>query len=118
MPQAISDIGVIVGTYDVFSPMTHGFVFANGTYKKLDYPTTNVSTYLYDVNGSGEIVGDYLVNTSGTFAQGFIYKNGTFKTVNYPGATNTQVWGLSNKGVVVGNWSNQYTGGAFTAVCQ
>ncbi len=118
MPQAISDTGVIVGTYDVFSPMTHAFVYANGTYKKLDYPATNVSTYLYDINGSGEIVGDYLVNTSGTFAQGFIFKNGTFKTINYPGATNTQVWGLSNKGVVVGTWSNLYTRGAFTAVCQ
>jgi hypothetical protein len=117
-PMAISDTGVIVGTYDVYSPTVHGFVFANGTYRKFDYPATNVNTYLYDVNASGEIVGDYLVNTSGTFAQGFIYKNGAFKTVNYPGATNTQVWGLSNKGVIVGNWSNLYTQGAFTAVCQ
>ena len=118
MPMAISDTGVVVGSYDVYSPTLHGFVFANGTYRKLDYPATNAKTYLYDVNASGEIVGDYLVNTSGTFAQGFIYKNGAFKTVNYPGATNTQVWGLSNKGVIVGNWSNLYTQGAFTAVCQ
>jgi len=115
---AISDTGAIVGFYDVYSPQVHGFVYSNGTYKKLDYPATNVSTYLYDVNASGEIVGDYLANTSGSFAQGFIYKNGTFKTVSYPGATNTQLWGLSNKGVVVGNWSNLYTQGAFTAVCQ
>ncbi len=117
VPLAISDTGVIVGTYDVYSPQVHGFVYSGGSYKKLDYPGTNVSTYLYDVNSSGEIAGDYLL-ASGSFAQGFIYKNGVFKTVNYPGATNTQVWGLNNKGVVVGNWSNLYTKGAFMAVCQ
>lgn len=115
MPQAISDTGVIVGMYDVYSPLTHGFVYANGTYKKLDVPFANYGTYLYDVNASGVIVGDYL--TSGP-TQGFIYKNGGFKTVNYPGATQTTVWGINNKGIVVGNWSNLYTGGAFTAVCQ
>jgi len=115
LPQAISDTGVIVGTYDVFSPMTHGFVYANGIYKRLDVPFANQGTYLYDVNTSGVIVGDYL--TSGP-TQGFIYRSGAFKTVKYPGATQTTVWGISNKGVIVGNWSNLYTGGAFTAVCQ
>lgn len=114
-PMAISDVGVIVGTYDVYSPVAHGFVYANGKYQKLDVPFANQGTYLYDVNTSGVIVGDYI---SGSFAQGFIYKNGAFKIVVYPGATNTQVYGISNKGVVVGNWANQYTQGAFTAVCQ
>lgn len=117
IPIAISDTGVIVGIYNVYSPQVHGFVDANGTYRKFDYPASNASTYLYGINSSGEIAGDYLL-AGGSFAQGFIYKNGVFKTVNYPGATATQVWGLSNKGVVVGNWSNPYTTGAFTAVCQ
>jgi hypothetical protein len=108
---AISDTGVIVGTYALQnSPpdpdqTTHGFILANGVWKDFVYPG-RLDTYIEDINASGEMVG-LLDDGSPNYA--FIYKNGKFyqptfvlpngsKTKNY-----TSVVGLSSNGLISGN---------------
>lgn len=74
-PVAISDTGVIVGTWVVDSSnppvfTTHGWIYANGTFRDFAFPGAEV-TVITDINARGTIVGvtDYPTG-------GFIYKNG------------------------------------------
>ncbi len=77
---AISDTGVIVGTYDLQdSPpdpdqTTHGFVYAYGRWEDFAYPD-RLDTYIRDINATGEIVG---ILDDGNPDYAFIYKDGTF----------------------------------------
>lgn len=78
--SAISDTGVIVGSYALQnSPpdpdqTMHGFVLAKGQFVDLAHPDTLANTFITDINATGEIVG---VLDSGS-ADSFIFKNGKF----------------------------------------
>jgi hypothetical protein len=112
-PNAISDTGIIVGSYvpggiDPYSPFPyHGFVLANGVYTTVDYQNA-FRTSLNDVNNSGVIVGS-------ADGGGFLYVNGKFKNIVGPNGETTGVDGINDYGYVTGTIS---AGGSFTAHCQ
>jgi hypothetical protein len=107
---AISDTGVIVGTYALQgSPpdpdqTTHGFILANGVWKDFAFPG-RLDTYIRDINASGEMVG---LLDDGSPNYTFIYKNGKFyqPTFVLPNGTRTKnytsVVGLSSNGLISG----------------
>jgi hypothetical protein len=108
--SAISDTGVIVGTYALQnSPpdpdqTTHGFILANGIWKDFIYPG-RLDTYIKDINASGEMVG---LLDDGFPNYAFIYKNGRFfqPTFVLPNGTRTKTYtsvvGLSSNGLISG----------------
>jgi hypothetical protein len=114
-PSAISDTGVIVGSYvpqGAQPPFPiHGFVLANGNYKTVDYPNAG-RTFLNDVNSSGVIVGSS-GNNNGS-GGGFLYVNGKFKDVFGPNGEATGIDGINDHGYVTGSISGK---GSFTAQC-
>jgi len=97
--RAINDNGTIVGTIGV-SPLTHGFIYHNGSWAKLNYPKADATT-LVGISDAGMIIGnaDFFGSFTGT---PFIYQNGIFKKLSIPHAS-SYVAGISLKlGLIVG----------------
>jgi hypothetical protein len=104
---SINNFGSIVGAYNTSSG-TNGFKrWSNGGTVKLGFPGAS-STFPASINDNGMIVGSYFVGPSGVQLpqNGFVYFQGNWATLNYPNSLFTDLVGVSNKGVVVGNVSD------------
>jgi YVTN family beta-propeller protein len=66
-------------------------------------PPGSTSTYPYQINNRGEIVGTYA--DSNGVNHGFTLLNGQFTAVNFPGAADTYVSGINDLGEIVGGYS-------------
>src|SRR5262249_44154078 len=118
-PLSINDQGTIVGFYSPTLPQNeqrHGFIYSNGKWATLDYPSSTLQTALTGISNSALIVG----NTShGHFLKGsFLYQNGVFKVISDPNSlVPTDVSGISPRsGLITGNAGFSGSGG-FVATC-
>jgi probable HAF family extracellular repeat protein len=57
-PEGINDAGSIIGSYDDFNEVSHGFVRAGGVFRTVDFPG-GTSSAAFGINASGQIVGIY-----------------------------------------------------------
>ncbi len=91
--QYLTNSGEVVGSY------LYGgaFSYTDGKYSSL--PFYNVT----GVNNSGEIAG-YVQNAQGNF-YGLIDKNGTLITIAVPGAVSTAIFGITDSGIVAGDYN-------------
>lgn len=101
---AINNKGQIVGSFsdDDFVQDAHGFVLMEGVFQMVNYPRAK-STFLLDVNESGDAVGTYVTADA---AGGFL-KNG-FARIAYPGGLDfltSDARALNNAEEVVGNYT-------------
>ena len=98
-PHGINDIGQIVGTYYDTNGFPHGFLYSNGAFSTLDIPGSTV-TQINAINNAGQIA-IYHPDSS------FVYANGVFTPVVYPDPQTsfTEITGINNNGVLVGNYS-------------
>lgn len=78
MPGGINDSGTIVGTISD-STGSHGFIFSNGKWAKVDYPGTSGTTQLLGISNGNVILG---LSTSTESGFTFIYTNGKFKVIS------------------------------------
>jgi len=117
LANGINDSGVIVGSYVAPGSVNgalswHGFAYHNGQWVTVDYPGTNVDTFLLGISDTGVIIGE--VEPIGPPIY-FMYSNGVFKKIDVPNSLFTQVSGISAGGVISGTTDfNQ----GFTATCQ
>lgn len=106
----INDNDVIVGGFEMNSTEDpwHGFIYQNGTYKRLYYGN---NVWPVDINNQGTIV-DILNNIH--------FANGAVKKVSVPGATSSFVGGINNLGTITGGYSTGVASAfkGYTAVCQ
>lgn len=77
-PAGINDSGTIVGTI-TDATGTHGFIFSNGKWAKVDFPGTGGTTGLLGISNGNVIVG---VSSSTESGFTFIYANGKFKVIS------------------------------------
>jgi hypothetical protein len=102
--EAINNWGSIVGSYNT-SSAANGFKrLSNGRTIRLGFPGAT-STFPTSINDQGMIVGSYFVGPSGVQLpqNGFIYYQGKWATLNYPTSLFTDLVGVSNAGLIVGN---------------
>lgn len=95
----VNDSNTAVGFYIDAAGNTHGYTYNIGakTFSApIDDPSGVGFTVATAIDNSGEIAGFY-----GT--HGFLDNGGVFTTVNAPGATTTQLFGLNNLGIAVGD---------------
>ena len=112
IPQGINDSGVIVGTYADESNNSRGFIFYNGQWATLDYPSASlIYTEVYGISNAGVIVGLGQNHA-------FMYANGTFKNISVPNSDSTRVLGISADGLIVGFADFGGPSSGFTATCQ
>ncbi len=127
VPLGINDVGQIVGTfYDNTGAGEHGFLYSGGSFLTIDaLNPLYESTAAFDINGSGEIVGDLVIagnlsNGSGFFDTGGNI-TGLYDPLLPPGTITA--FGINNSGQIVGRVSNTTgvhgfvdTGGSFAPV--
>jgi hypothetical protein len=98
----INNHNIAVGFYNDASGNSHGYTFNINTGKfSADINDPNaVSTVSAAINNAGRIAGFY-TDASGV-THGFLDTNGHFTTVDAPGATTTELLGLNDFGIAVG----------------
>jgi hypothetical protein len=80
--EGINDHGTIIGWYSATLPpneQRHGFIYHNGQWATLDYPSNTIQTSLTGIDNANMIIGE--TDAGGFFQFSFIYANGTFKKV-------------------------------------
>lgn len=80
--EGINDHGTIVGWYSTTlapNEQRHGFIYHNGQWATLDYPSNTVQTALTGIDNANTIIGE--TSAGDTFQFAFIYKSPTFKKV-------------------------------------
>src|SRR6266480_3481902 len=82
---AINDNGTITGYYSKTpSPnlWRHGFIYNNGQWAKLNYPSSTLQTELTGISDSNLIIATTIKGSNSTGS--FLYKSGTFKKIVMP----------------------------------
>jgi probable HAF family extracellular repeat protein len=107
----IDKAGEIVGWYSITGSDSHGFFYSDGTFTTIDYPGGYSQNYAAAINDQGVIVGGYgdpttINGVSYNWEHGFIYENGQFTNADVPFGppAATQPFGISNNGVIVGEY--------------
>jgi hypothetical protein len=113
-PQAISDTGVVIGTYAPANhPLgtLHTFVEANGQFQDLAFPGAQATmTMGNDINAAGMIVGRVL---NSPLTSSFIYKDGKmFRPIfefptGFKTTKNVVINGVNGSGTIVGTLANR-----------
>ncbi len=98
--RGVNKYNNIVGYYFDSHEFAHGFKrFTSGSFMSIAYPKST-GTMPNSINSSGWIAGSY--NDANHGLHGFVYKNGVYATVDYPNTTATELFGISDAGVVIG----------------
>jgi hypothetical protein len=101
----VNDSNTAVGFFTDAAGATHGYTYniAAKTFSaSIDDPNGVGATTAAAINNSGEIAGFFTNSTTGA-TEGFLDNGGVFTTVDAPGATTTQLLGLNNLGIAVGD---------------
>ncbi len=95
----INKYNTVVGYYLDGGGNNHGYKrYSNNTFIGLNYPGAQ-QTFPSGINDIGAIVGTY---TTPSLEHGFIYHNGQWAKLDPFGPGVTELWGISNTGVIVG----------------
>lgn len=100
--EGINDQVQVTGTYfDATTGLEPGFLRQpDGSVVTIVPPNSGGYTEANGINNSGTIVGRDI----GRFSQGFQFSNGSYTMINVPGATNTSLFGINNRGDIVGDY--------------
>lgn len=112
VPEAINNLGQIVGSYSDASGHAHGFVrHARGGFSSLDVSMPGIragDTVARGINDFGVIVGSYAIpaEPAGRRVHGFVHAHGVFAPLDVPfsGAFNTRPRGVNDYGSIVGSY--------------
>ena len=99
----INDNGVAVGFYNDANGNSHGYKYNLATGKftpVVDRAAAAASLTAAAIDNAGD-VGGFFVNGAG-LDTGFLDKGGTFTTIRVPGFADTQVLGMNDNGLLVG----------------
>jgi len=115
----INDNGQIVGRYKSGNGAFHVFLLtiASGAFTSIDYPGATQTamgdfTQMGGLNNNGDIASDFCSSSSNcevaSFGSlhGFVLRAGTFTSLDVPGAAGTVAFGINERGVVVGGYTD------------
>lgn len=81
---------------------TSGYLLENGTVaSRIQFPNS-AFTDAWDINASGEIVGEYQDQSANPTIHGFFLKGDNYVSIDFPGASLTWAFGVSDRGEIVG----------------
>lgn len=106
IPLSINNDGQVVGAYWDSNARAYMGKLYYGLNSPLNYPGAQRG-YLYGINDSGIIVGEYWLDKGdNAIPHGFIFNGGVFSTIDYPGAVWSSAHGVNNAGQVVGSYAD------------
>jgi hypothetical protein len=97
----VNNSGVVVGYYINQKGIIHGLLLSNGKVHNIDDPKSAYGTEPLNVNSTGTIVGDYLIDDAGDI-QGFSYQGGKFTDDSPKGCIESSGAGVNDQGEIVG----------------
>jgi len=99
--SGINNVGLVAGSYEDSSAVTHGFIWTAGAFQTVDYPGA-AYTYLELANSQGVAIGYYGDGNSTEHA--VMYWNGTWTALpDIPGYSENEGYGINASGEAVGN---------------
>lgn len=108
--SAINNSDQMVGTYRIGDDI-QGFLYQEGVFTTLTTPLgTNV--WARDINSAGDMV-VWVVDTRGGMNNGtgsYLVKDDVYTKIEVPGAMRTEVWGINDRGQIVGQYTVAYEG--------
>jgi uncharacterized membrane protein len=104
--------GQLTGTYFDSAGLGHGFVMTRDDDDRgwrhpvmRDITIGDHTTVPWRINDRGEILGYYIAIEGGQHVDhGFVMQGGQVRTLDFPGATDTNLFGLTDRGVIVGTY--------------
>jgi hypothetical protein len=108
MLNIVSNVkGDIAGTYESQDGAFHAFYRKNAKNPKLETltPFGQIRAKVVDINDRGDVLG--MVYDGVPHASGFLRRDGVYTLVDFPGAFETHVYGMNNRGDVVGKYVNE-----------
>src|SRR6476620_1833632 len=103
--NSINNANVVVGSYFDSADVVHGFVYRQGKFSAVNFPSAS-ATEVLGINDLGDIVGVYQLPGPLNF-HGFLRHNGVLSSIDDPNATfGTMAFGISKTGKVVGSYDN------------
>jgi len=117
----INNAGAVIGYYTDPSGAEHGFLLRDGAFSNINF-AYDTSTYPWGINDLGQIVGwGFDFDEGGP--QGFMVSGGKVTIVDDPDGYNTNLFSITNSGVIVGSYSTGTayvgftdSGGTFTNI--
>jgi len=98
----INKAGSLVGSVGNSSGPIRGFINIGGS--KTEFQVNGNTTYVYAINSSNQVVGEYIDSSSKD--HGFFRdSNGTITEVAYPGASQTIALGINDKKEITGTYT-------------
>lgn len=106
----VNDSNVAVGFYTDAGGVTHGYTYTIGASSPFSAPINDSNagtgagqgTTAAAINNAGDIAGFYI--DAGGVTHGFTDIGGAFLTVDFAGSTSTQLLGLNDNGLAVGDY--------------
>ncbi len=97
------------GAYHLQGEAWHAFLLEKGTFSPLDPDGIlgQMPSYALAVNGRGDVVGQY-GNADFSVSHGFVYRCGTVTTIDYPGSSYSAVYGINERGTMIGIFSDAH----------
>lgn len=108
----INDIGEITLFSQDSQNVQHAWLYNGTTFSNIDVPGFD-GTVSEGINNGGAVT---LIATKGLDNYGFVYRAGQFMPVDLPSAISTELRGINDQGVVVGNFSLLSVQGSFLAI--
>jgi len=108
IPEALNDVGAILGTYVTQDFHTHGFLLYQGKFTSFLFPGST-NTIAHDINTTGTIVAEYTIGNGPQHA--FMVHAGGFHEIKIPGFPNAPAvaLGVNDNGDVVGAFQTNFT---------
>lgn len=115
-PNGINNSGMIAGSF-ADSVGSHGFVFYNGKWAKVNFPGAAGTTQALGISDTGVVLGVYTANEPYTY---FLDESGTFKVISDSSASSFVVNAMAPNGLIVGveTLSGKSTSNNFIASCK
>ena len=106
----INNRGDIVGTYIDDTNRVTAFLYREGSFHDIDFPSAATTAPL-DINDDGTIVGAFSFETvapdiPSIEIHGFIYDEGEFSQFDFDGANKTRLNSINNAGDIAGSWTS------------